>query len=143
MWTRSHLLLTCFLPVLFIFCGGKESPKSVVKEFIWAVQDSDSARIVSCLDLDTMVKRSLRTTTPEDSLLVLGVYKQRILGTLLREGHRRTTWLKSQIVIGAGEIRGNLAEVEVSFIDKETGRQNYTKMQLHETEEGWKIIYFY
>jgi hypothetical protein len=143
MRTRTQFLLTCLLPVLLIFCGGQKSPKSVVKEFIWAVQDSESAKIISCLDLDTMVRRSLRTTTPEDSLLVLGVYKQRILGTLLREGHRRTTWLKSQIVIGTGEIRGNLAEVEVSFIDKETGRQNYTKMQLHETEGGWKIIYFY
>jgi len=115
----------------------------VVKDFIWAVQDSDSATVVSCLDLDTIVRRSLKTTTPEDSLLVLGVYRGKILGTLLGDGHRRTTWRKSQIVLGVEEIRDNLAEVEVSFIDKETGRQNYTKMQLKKTEEGWKIIYFY
>jgi len=143
MHTRTLSFSICLLLSLSLSCGGGKSPKGVVKDFIWAVQDSDSATIVSCLDLDAMVRRSLKATSPEDSLLVLGLYKGKILGTLVGDGHRRTTWRKSQIVLGAEEIRDNLAEVEVSFIDKETGRQNYTKMQLRETEEGWKIIYFY
>lgn len=143
MYTKAFLFSLCLCLGLCLFCGGEGSPKGVVKDFIWAVQDSDSATVVSCLDLDTIVRRSLKTTTPEDSLLVLGVYRGKILGTLLGDGHRRTTWRKSQIVLGVEEIRDNLAEVEVSFIDKETGRQNYTKMQLKKTEEGWKIIYFY
>ncbi|TET69162.1 MAG: hypothetical protein E3J45_02125 [Candidatus Zixiibacteriota bacterium] len=143
MTTRALSLSIFLLLLFFISCGGEKNPKGVVKDFIWAVQDSDSATIVSCLDLDTIVRRSLKTTSPEDSLLLLGIYKEKFLGTLLGDGHRRITWLKSQIVLGAEEIRDSLAEVEVSFIDKETGRQNYTKMQLRETEEGWKIIYFY
>jgi hypothetical protein len=142
--TTRVLLLSIFLVLVFLFsCGGQRSPKGVVKDFIWAVQDSDSATIVSCLDLDAIVRRSVKTTSPEDSLLLLGIYREKILKTLLGNGHRRTTWLKSQIVLGAEEIRDSLAEVEVSFIDKETGRQNYTKMQLRETEQGWKITYFY
>jgi hypothetical protein len=142
--TTRGLLLSIFLVLLFFFsCGGQRSPKGVVKDFIWAVQDSDSATIVSCLDLDAIVRRSVKTTSPEDSLLLLGIYREKILRTLLGDGHRRTTWLKSQIVLGAEEIRDSLAEVEVSFIDKETGRQNYTKMQLRETRQGWKITYFY
>jgi len=124
-------------------CSGKPGPKDVVFDFIDGVLTSDSLKVVSNLDLDTYIKARMTEMSAEDSAKALSENRTKTIQSLLGEGPIRLRWLDQQIVVNEAFETDTTAEVEVSFVDRTTRHQLYTKMQLRKEPDGfWKIVYF-
>lgn len=135
--------LLVILGLGLVFCSGKPAPKDVVFDFIRAVYDSDSTRIVEILDVDAYNRMHMVEMSPEDSALVLQEYRVKTVQSLLDDGEKRAFWTKSQILVNQEHIKDDFAEVEVSFIDRSTNVLTYTKIQLRKQPDGnWRIVYF-
>jgi len=129
--------------VTLVACSGKPNPKDVVFNFIEAVMTSDSLGVVNNLDVDAYVKSRMTEMSPEDSAKTLFENREKTIKSLLGEGPVRLRWLNQQIVVNEAFETDSAAEVEVSFIDRTTRHQLYTKMQLKkEADASWKIVYF-
>jgi hypothetical protein len=124
-------------------CSSGPTPKQTVFEFIDAVKSSDSLKIVQILDINAYVESRMPEMSPEDSARVLDEYRVKTIQSLLDNGEVRSRFLHDLIVVNTEFRRENVAEVEVSFVNKETRAQLYTKMQLHRQPDGaWRITYF-
>lgn len=124
-------------------CSSGPAPKDTVFEFIDAVKGSDSLRVVKLLDVDAYIKSRMPSMSPEDSAKVLAEYRTTTIQSLLGTGEVRSRWLHDMIVVNTETRQDSLAEVEVSFINKDTQTQLYTKMQLHQQpDRSWRITYF-
>jgi hypothetical protein len=124
-------------------CSGQPGPKDVVFEFIRAVYDSDSTKIVEILDVDAYTRMHMVEMSPEDSAAVLKEHRVKTIQSLLDDGEKRAFWTKSRILVNKERIKDDFAEVDVSFIDRVTNVLLYTKIQLEKQPDGsWKIVYF-
>jgi len=137
----KNLIIISLLVVMG--CSTKPAPKDVVFDFIAAVRNSDTTRVVQILDIDTYVKGRMGAMSPADSATILAAYRDSTMQALLGEGEVRDRWTKWQIVVNKEIKQDTLAEVEVSFIDRMRGFQLYTKIQLEKQGDGtWRIIRF-
>jgi len=135
--------LLLILGLGLVFCSGKPGPKDVVFDFIRAVYDSDSTKIVGILDVDAYNRMHMVEMSPEDSALVLEEYRVKTIQSLLGDGEKRAYWIKSQILVNQEHINDDFAEVDVSFIDRVTNVLLYTKIQLRkQSDDSWRIVYF-
>jgi hypothetical protein len=135
--------LLLILGLGLVFCSGKPGPKDVVFDFIRAVYDSDSTKIVEILDVDAYNRMHMVEMSPEDSAQVLEEYRVKTIQSLLGDGEKRAFWIKSQILVNQEHIKDDFAEVEVSFIDRSTNVLTFTKIQLRKQPDGsWRIVYF-
>jgi hypothetical protein len=136
-----NIILTGVLVLLA--CSGGPDPKDKVFDFIDAVKSSDSLRVVNDLDIERYIQSLMMEMSSEDSAKVMADYRLRTISSLLGEGDVRHRWLNSLIVVNKSEVKDSIAEVEVSFIDRESNHQLYTKMQLlRQSDKSWRIIYF-
>lgn len=136
---RSIIALT----MIVFACSGKPNPKDTVFDFIEGVKTSDSLKVVNNLDVDAYVKSRMIEMSPEDSAKALEENRVKTIQSLLDDGPTRLRWLDQQIVVNEATVKDSIAEVEVSFINKTTLHQLYTKMQLKLQPDGtWKITYF-
>jgi hypothetical protein len=134
---------TIILSLLILGCSSGPAPKDTVFDFIDAVKSSDSLRVVRDLDIDRYIVNMMSEMSPEDSTKVLADYRGKTLQTLLGDGDVRSRWLQDLIVVNEEHKKDTLADVEVSFVDRNAGTQLYTKMQLYKTpNETWRIYYF-
>jgi hypothetical protein len=124
-------------------CSSGPTPKKTVFEFIDAVKNDDSLKIVQLLDIDAYVKSRMPVMSPEDSARVLEEYRAKTIQSLLDNGDIRRRFLHDLIVVNIESRQGDVAEVEVSFVNRETRTQLYTKIELHRQPDGaWRITYF-
>jgi hypothetical protein len=134
---------TLIIAILIASCSGGPVPKDAVFEFIDAVKSSDSLRVVKLLDIDTYIKSQMSEMTAQDSAKILDEYRTKTIRSLLGDGEVRSRWLHDLIVVNTETRKDSMAEVEVSFVDREVGHQLFTKMQLHrQTDGSWRITYF-
>lgn len=137
----SSLLLVV---ALLAGCGGSDSstPKKTVIAMFGAMEKDDKAALAHLLDLAELMKNteqdyalssdSARTfTSPED-----------MLNDLTGEGKTKTEWFSYQRIINETKINGDVATVEVTFNNKETGRAYLTRFGLHMVNGKWKIYSF-
>jgi hypothetical protein len=124
-------------------CSSGPSPKDTVFEFIDAVKASDSLRVAKLLDMDVYIKARMQAMSSEDSAKVLSDYRVKTIQSLLGDGDVRRRFLQELIVVNTETRQDSVAEVEVSFINKDTQVQLYTKMQLcRQPDRAWRITYF-
>jgi len=134
---------TVIFAMILAACSGKPGPKDVVFNFIEAVMVSDSLGVVNNLDVDAYLKSRMTEMSPEDSAKALAENREKTIQSLLGEGPIRLRWMDQQIVVNESIQTDSTAEVEVSFIDRTTRHQLYTKMQLRKVPDAsWKIVYF-
>jgi hypothetical protein len=138
----KKIIIICAL--VFAACSSGPAPKDTVFQFIDAVKNSDSTKIVQLLDIDAYIKSLIESpTTPGDTVALLEVNRPKIIQSLLGDGDVRHRYLNETIVVNKEERQDSTALVEVSFLDQAAGRQLYTKMQLHRQPDGsWRITYF-
>ena len=127
-------------------CSSGPSPKDTVFEFIDAVKAADSTKIFSILDLDSYVAMTSEGNMPAmssaDSVEALKAYRIKTIDSLLRDGELRHRWMTYQIVVNNEYIKGDTANVEVSFLDQ-SGYQLYTQIQLHrQPNKTWRVVFF-
>lgn len=129
--------------LILLSCSGKPTPKDVVFDFIKAVKSSDSLEVARLLDVDAYIQYRMAQMTPEDSAQVLAEHRKKTFESVLKDGQIRTHWKKSQILVNRATESDSLAEVEVSFMDKQTAYLLYTKIVLKRGPDGtWRIVWF-
>jgi hypothetical protein len=131
------------LSLIFVACSGGPSPKDAVFEFIDAVKSDDSLKIAQILDIDSYIRLRMSEMSPEDSANVLEEYRAKTFQSLLGDGEIRKRFLHDLIVVNTEARQDSIADVEVSFIDRQTRIQLYTKMLLRrQADHTWRIISF-
>lgn len=131
---------SALLAMIVYACGGpsRPDPRTTVKDFFAAMQNSDTLYLNSSVDL-----AKAASTIPDDLAPdSLSPGAQSLLGALTGEGHLRKRWLSNQIVVGRSQQSGDSAWVEVSFIDRLTRVQYYNKMLLEFRGDHWMITSF-
>lgn len=141
---RFALALCLVVLSLFAGCGDdvEQSPKQVVIKLFGAMERNDKAAVANALDLVALLE-----TRDRDYALDLEQPREMrtptdILDDLTGNGQAKTVWFSLQRVIGAEEIMGDTAYVEVSFVKKETGTQYYNKFGMHKVGQRWRIFSF-
>jgi hypothetical protein len=132
---------------LTLACSSGPAPKDRVFEFIDAVKAADSLRIFSILDLDGYVamtsEGNMAAMPSADTVAALAAYRARTIESLLRDGEVRHRWLSNQIVVNKEILKGDTANVEVSFIDQQSGYMLYTQIQLkRQPDKSWRVVFF-
>jgi hypothetical protein len=132
---------------LTLACSSGPAPKDRVFEFIDAVKAADSLRIFSILDLDSYVamtsEGNMAAMSPADTVAALDAYRARTIESLLRDGEVRHRWLSNQIIVNKEILKGDTANVEVSFIDQQSGYMLYTQLQLQrQPDKSWRVVFF-
>ncbi|MEK7774604.1 MAG: hypothetical protein AAB305_01815 [Candidatus Zixiibacteriota bacterium] len=142
----SSFVGVCAIVVMALVAGCSSNstgnPKDTVIALFGAMEKDDRAAIANILDLGEMMKRSTEDyalsggeprvfTTPED-----------ILADLTGTGETKTRWFSLQRIVASAEITGDVANVEVTFVDKVGSKGYRTKFGLHKVHDRWKIFSF-
>ncbi len=145
--TRRFRLLWVFvalaLCLLLVGCESRPNPKNTVMDLFTALHGDDTTAVYQSIDSRRAwhsVSSDLKTR--DDSLLTDIQWHERLEASLVGDGRLRTRWMKMQVVIGKTEILADSATVEVSFIDRDTRVQFYSKMGLVFQDGAWIIIAF-
>jgi hypothetical protein len=121
----------------------KESdPGKVVVNMFRAMEKGDTATLVHYLDFESLLKPgehdyALQMDTPR-----VFSNPQEIITDLLKGGLTHTRWVAMQRIVGSSTVSNDTALVEVSFINKSTSTQYYTKFGLRKVNDRWKIFSF-
>ena len=137
--------LLILLAVMIAACSSQPGPKDVVFSFIKAVKTSDSLMVTQILDIDAYIKMRMTEMSPEDSAQVLADERIKTIQSLLGDGETRRYWTKPEmrILVNKARINENDADVDMSFMDKQTGSLIYSKVLLKKQPDGtWRITYF-
>ncbi|NMC43115.1 MAG: hypothetical protein GYA46_04280 [candidate division Zixibacteria bacterium] len=142
-----HIIGAILLVALALVAGcgtdkyAEPDPQQVVVKFLRAVEQDKRAELAHYLDLPAFVGPRLTDITMSDT--VREFYNpEQILDDFSKGGLTYTRWMEMQRVVGKGEILGDSALVEVSFVSKETGKQYYNKWGLRRYDKSWKIYSF-
>jgi hypothetical protein len=126
-------------------CAGDKyaeaDPQQAAVKFLRAVEQDKRAELAHYLDLPAFIGPRTVDITMSDTVRQFASPEQ-ILDDFSKGGLTYTRWMQMQRVVGKGEILGDTALVEVSFVSKETGKQYYNKWGLRRYGDSWKIYSF-
>jgi hypothetical protein len=120
---------------------AESDPQQVVVKFMRAVEQDKRADLAHYLDFPAFMGHRDTDPTMSDTIREFDNPEQ-ILDDFSKGGLTYTRWMAMQRVVGKGEIMGDTALVEVSFVSKETGKQYYNKWGLRRYGNVWKIFSF-
>lgn len=120
---------------------AEPDPQQAVVKFLRAVEQGKRTDLAHYLDFPAFIGRSDRDITLSDTIRTFANPEQ-ILDDFSKGGLTYTRWMGMQRVVGKGEIMGDSALVEVSFVSKESGTQYYNKWGLRRYGDMWKIYSF-
>jgi len=139
---KRQVVLLLALAVFAVGCGSKQTPRSVTFDFIGAVLDNDSLAVETYLDLDAMVAKRITEVPELDSTVTPENLRQTLIKNLTGSGGMRAFWRNQRIIVNQEKIKGDSAEVEMSFIDQTTGETKYSMVYLYRKDGRWRV-YFY
>jgi len=143
---RNTFLL---LPALLIIVAGCNSasndasgPREAVIKMFRAIENNDRETLAHYLDFQTLLKPGkVDYALTMDSARTFNNPNE-ILDDLLEGGLTHNRWQALQRVVGSGSQLNDSAQVEVSFINKETNTQYYNMFGLRKVNDVWKIYSF-
>ncbi len=140
----SKVFIAGIVSLALLGCGqkGNDSPKEVVIKLFGAMERNDIGAIAHLIDIPSLMNirgedYALATDTPR-----VFHNPMDLLNDMTGEGLTKARWFSMQRVIGATEIKGDTAFVEVSFINKKINMQYYNKFGLHLVNGRWEIYSF-
>ncbi len=131
-----------YLPIAGCSSDVSQSPRRVVIELFGAMERDEVPVLANVLDLQALMEsRQLDYALNLDTPRVFTSPKQ-IFDDLTNDGLTKLTWFKFQRVVGDEEILGDTAYVDVSFVDKDTGKQTFNKFGVRKIGQRWRIFSF-
>jgi hypothetical protein len=136
--------LTALFACIINGCGAKggRTPKESVIKLFGAMERDDRGAILPVIDLPQLMNQEAEDYALQTDKPRIFHNPDDLLNDLTGDGLTKKRWFSMQRVIGNTEIMGDSATVEVSFINKETDTQYYTKFGLHKKNDVWKIYTF-
>ncbi|MCH7878103.1 MAG: hypothetical protein IH914_02175 [candidate division Zixibacteria bacterium] len=138
------LFVLIILAMLAGACGGivTDSPKQTVVKLFGAMERNDKGEIAHVLDLPLLMAIKDRDYALQlDTPRILRSPTD-ILEDLIDSGQTKNMWFSMKRVVGAEEVLGDTAFVEVTFLSETSGRRYYNKFGLHRLTERWRIYSF-
>ena len=131
----------CIVTFALLGCSGPP-PERTVYTFFDAMTQGDANQLA--LVLDSTVFSGASKAPELDTLFAGASYEARRNRILLEltGGELKQRWLSRQVIVGQVEQRGDSAKVEVSFVDKESGKQFLTRFGLVKKGNDWRIFSF-
>ncbi len=131
-----------YCPIAGCSSDVSESPRRVVIELFGAMERNEVPVLANVLDLQALMElRQFDYALNLDTPRVLTSPKQ-IFDDLTNDGLTKLTWFKFQRVVGDEEILGDTAYVDVSFVDRDTGKQTFNKFGVRKIGQRWRIFSF-
>ena len=130
-----------------VACSGalpiEEDPRKAVIKFFGAMESNDSTAIAHYLDFKTLMspQGTDYALSTEDEPRIFNS-PQDVINDLVDGGLTKQRWFSMQRVIGNATENNDSALVEVSFINKSTDVQYFTKFGLKRINDQWKIYSF-
>ena len=148
MKNKVSIVLTTFLLAFAIVMSfgcssdNQSDPRQTVISLFGAMERNDAAELAHLLDLTELMK-----DTGEHYALQGGepqVYSnpQEILDDLTNDGETKQRWFSFQRIVNKSQITGDVATVEVTFVDKDESKGYMTKFGLKRTNGKWRIYTF-
>ncbi len=143
---NSRVATVVFLVALafLLSCSGTPEPRQTVMDFLGSLREDTTSigYLDQLLDFDELLGENSIYTY--DSTLSELENRREFAALLLKGGKVRERWLRNQIIVGAVQVSGDTATVEVSFIDREARpvKQYFNKMGVHRIDDRWKIFAF-
>ena len=141
--SRTAIVVLAILTVL-LSCSGTPEPRQTVMDFLGSLREDTTSigYLDQLLDFDELLDENSIYTY--DSTLSKSENKLEFATLLLKGGKVRERWIRNQIVVGAVQVSGDTAIIEVSFIDREARpvKQYFNKMGAHRIDDKWKIFAF-
>lgn len=136
------LFAACFL---IASCGRPvpDNPKEVVIALFGAMERNDRAAIAHLLDLGALMKKTTEDYALQSDAPRKFTSPEELMNDLVDSGLTKTRWFAMQRVVNNTElISSDLANVEVTFVDKESSKGYLTKFGVHKVNDRWKIFSF-
>jgi hypothetical protein len=137
-------IIVSIMALATIGCGSGQQtdPRQTVIALFGAMEKDDKAALTRILDLAELMQTinedyALQTDSPRTF-----TNPQQILDDLTGDGKTKQTWFSLQRIINKAEIHGDVATVEVTFVDKERSRGYMTRFGLHKKNDKWRIYSF-
>jgi hypothetical protein len=135
-------LLTVYIPISGCSGEGAQSPRRVVIELFGAMERNERPVLANVLDLHALMELrqfdyALNLDTPR-----VFTSPTEIFDDLTNDGLTKLTWFKFQRVVGDEEVVGDTAYVDVSFVDRDTGKQTFNKFGVRKIGQRWRIFSF-
>jgi len=138
------LLVAAALGAYTVACSDNtdSDPRKVVIALFGAMEKNDEARVARLLDLPTLMKNveedySVSTDQPR-----VFTNPRDILLDLTGDGLTKKRWFSYQRIVNEAAINGDVATVEVTFVDKKASKGYRTKFGLHKLNDKWRIYSF-
>ena len=140
---KKLLFFSFFSLALLMFgCSSTPSPRDVTMDFVGSVIEGDTLSLKQCFDVDAMVAYRMKVSPPADSTQTPEYYRNRIMKDITGEGGVRQYWKNSTPIVNNQLVKGDTAEVELTILDKQLGRTDYSKVYLYRSKNGWRVFNF-
>jgi PBP1b-binding outer membrane lipoprotein LpoB len=138
-------IISCFLLlVLLVGCSSDSTsdPREVVISMFGAMEKNDKAALAGILDLPELMKIYNSDYALKTDSIRMFTSPQQILEDLTDDGLTKTRWFSYQRIINKSFVDGEVATVEITFVDKENSVGYRTKFGLHKINTKWRIYSF-
>lgn len=146
---RKSILIVLITSAAMLFACDKEpQARNAVLEFVKELYSEGEIDLDKYLDLDELVLENDPNVYIYDSTLSISENIDRYSDLFTPEGRIRRLWTSKSIVVGNAVYSGDsisvgdTAYVEVTFMDKKTGKYSYNRMGLRNSDGGWIIFAF-
>jgi hypothetical protein len=129
---------------LIVGCGSDDqpNPKDTVIKLFGAMEKDDQAALTGLLDLPELMKTQIDDYALNSDSVRQFTSVQQILDDLTFDGVTKTRWFSFQRIIASTEINGEVANVQVTFVDKAKSKGYITKFGLHLVNGKWRVFSF-
>lgn len=141
----SAIVIVLILALLMFASCSSESepdPKATVIKLFGAMEKDDQAALTGILDLQELMKTQNEDYALNSDSVRQFTSVQQILDDLTYDGKTKTRWFSLQRIIASTEINGDVANVQVTFVDKSRSKGYITKFGLHLVNGKWRIFSF-
>lgn len=146
---RKTIVIVLLLLSVFLFaCEKGPEARNTVLNFVRELYSDHDIDLEKYLDLNELVFENDSSVYLYDSTMSISQNIDSFSELFATDGKTRSLWTKRSIVVGnaiySGDSLGigDTAYVEITFMEKKTGKYSYNRMGLRKTDGGWVIFAF-
>lgn len=139
------LVVSALVLVAFGCSSGPNTdsdPQKVVVKMFRAIEKGDRSALAHFLDFPTLLQQTGVDYALQSDTVRVFHNPEDILDDLLEGGFTYSRWANLQKIVNKSWQEQDSALVEVSFIDRQTDTQYYTKFGLRRVNDVWKVYSF-
>jgi hypothetical protein len=145
---KTIVIVLILLTVILFACEKEPEARNTVFNFVKELYSEREIDLEKYLDLNELVFENDSNVYIYDSSLNISGNLANFTELFKPDGGVRRLWTSRSIVVGSAVYSkdsiqmGDTAYVEITFMDKKTGKYTYNRMGLRKIDGGWVIFAF-